>query len=54
MKQPPENGLDNQQLYNGIVDLCQERGFTTEHTYDLIHQVVESIFTEPDEPNTTH
>jgi hypothetical protein len=32
-------------LYDAIVGLCQDAGFCTEHTYDSIHQVVESIGT---------
>lgn len=30
-------------LYHALVGLCQEYGFTTEHTYQLLHGVVESI-----------
>jgi hypothetical protein len=32
-----------QQLYRAIVDLLQEHGFTTEHTYDLVHQAIDSV-----------
>jgi hypothetical protein len=36
-------------LYAGLVRLCQEYGFTTDATYDLLHQAVESIVADVDE-----
>ena len=35
--------MTEQQLYQALVDLCQQFGFTTGHTYDLLHRVVDSI-----------
>lgn len=34
------------ELYAAIVRLCQEYGYTSEHTYDLIQNVIDSIDTE--------
>lgn len=34
------------ELYDGLVRLCQSYGYTTEQTYDLLHKAVDSIKTE--------
>ncbi len=35
-----------EELYNALVELCQQYGFTTEHTYELLHSAVDSITQE--------
>jgi hypothetical protein len=40
---------EKEQLYSGLVNACQQYGFTTEHTYDLLHSVVDSIVDEPED-----
>ena len=42
--------MDRTQLYAALVDLCQEFGTTTGHTYDLLNAAIDSIVAEP-EPN---
>jgi hypothetical protein len=32
-----------EELYDAIVLLCQDYGFTTSHTYELISDVIDSI-----------
>lgn len=41
--------MTRDELYGGLVRLCQAYGFTTGHTYDLLHEAVESIITDPEE-----
>lgn len=35
------------QLYNRIATLCSKEGRLTDHTYDLLDQLVDSIDVEP-------
>lgn len=35
------------QLYNRIATLCSKEGQLTDHTYDLLDQLVDSIDVEP-------
>lgn len=37
------------ELYDGLVTLCQQYGFTTEATYEHLHSAVDSILEEPDD-----
>ena len=37
------NDHQKSDLYQSLVDLCQQYGFTTESTYDHLHDAVESI-----------
>lgn len=43
---------DKATLYGTLVDICQAYGFTTEATYDLLHEVVESIVDDDPEART--
>lgn len=38
--------MTREQLYQALVDLCQQYGTTTEATYEALHSAVDSI---PDE-----
>lgn len=31
------------ELYEVLVSACQQHGFTTEHTYDLLNSAIDSI-----------
>jgi len=31
------------ELYDALVRMCQQYGFTTEHTYEALHNAVDSI-----------
>lgn len=35
-------------LYAALVALCQDFGFTTEHTYECLQNAVDSIVVDPD------
>lgn len=41
--------MDKAQLYQALVDLCQTYGITTETTYDLLHEAIESIDADPED-----
>ena len=41
MNELPENQA--QELYDELVTLCQQYGFTNEHTYECLHNAVYSI-----------
>jgi len=60
-EQPPENpicyisiwdargaGTQPNDLYDALVELCQQYGMTTEHTYDLLRSAVDSIVVDQD------
>jgi hypothetical protein len=38
--------MNKEQLYEALVALCQQVGFTSEHTYTCLHNAVDSIRTE--------
>lgn len=38
--------MSKDDLYSALVSLCQQVGFTTEHTYDCLHNAVESIIVD--------
>jgi hypothetical protein len=40
--------MTRDELYDGLVRLCQTFGITTEATYDLIDSVIDSIDTDDD------
>ena len=37
------------ELYTALVRLCQEYGFTTEGTYESLHNAVDSVRDDPEE-----
>ena len=41
--------MTKRDLYDGLVRLCQEYGFTTGATYDHLHDAIESIVADVDE-----
>jgi hypothetical protein len=44
------NNNSREDLYDGLLILCQDYGFTTEHTHDLLNAVIDSILdSEPEE-----
>lgn len=52
---PADEALDadrHDELYTALVRLCQEYGFTTSATYDLLHSAVDSIAVDPHEAAT--
>lgn len=38
--------MTKDELYEALVRLCQDYGFTTEATYDLLHSAIDSIITD--------
>jgi hypothetical protein len=50
---PPERQMSADDLYQAIIALCQQYGFTTEHSYDLAHSLVESIRVDETEEDKT-
>jgi hypothetical protein len=40
--------MTKDELYDALVELCQDYGITTEVTYDHLHEAVESIVTGED------
>ncbi len=41
--------MNKQELYSALVNLCQQFGSTTEATYNLLHEAIESIYGDDDE-----
>jgi regulator of replication initiation timing len=35
--------MNKEELYDALVELCQQVGFTTESTYEHLHSAVDSI-----------
>jgi len=40
------NDSDRDELHDAIIRLCQTYGFTTDHTHELVEEVIGSIATE--------
>lgn len=41
--------MTRDQLYQALVDLCQTVGFTTDATYEALHNAVDSLLDDPEE-----
>jgi hypothetical protein len=41
--------MNREELYDGLVRLCQQVGITTECTYESLHDAVDSILDVPNE-----
>lgn len=41
--------MKNDKLYFELVDLCQQYGFTTDATYEALHNAVDSIIPDDED-----
>jgi hypothetical protein len=45
----PESSMNREERYDALVGVCQQVGITTEATYEILHNAVDSILDEPNE-----
>ena len=41
--------MNREERYDALVGVCQQVGITTEATYEILHNAVDSILDEPNE-----